>query len=122
MGSHPINLIFRFILELCALIAIGIWGWEQSDGLFRFVLSIGIPIILAAIWGVFAVPDDPSRSGAAPVIVSGIVRLAIELAIFSFAIWALQDVCYLKLSWIFGIIVAFHYFISYDRITWLIKH
>jgi hypothetical protein len=122
MGSHPINLIFRFILELCALTAIAIWGWKQSDGLFRFVLSIGIPIILAAIWGVFAVPDDPSRSGSAPVIISGIVRLAIELAIFAFAIWVLQDVGSIKLSWIFGITVAFHYFISYDRIIWLITH
>lgn len=122
MGSHPINLIFRFILELCALTAIGIWGWKQSDGLFRFALSIGIPIILAAIWGIFAVPDDPSRSGSAPVVIYGIARLAIELVIFAFAIWALQDASFIQLSWIFGIIVVFHYFISYDRITWLIKH
>ncbi|EAQ99690.1 YrdB family protein [Maribacter sp. HTCC2170] len=122
MGSHPINLIFRFILELCALTAIGIWGWHQSHGLLRFVLAISIPIIFAAIWGVFAVPDDPSRSRTAPVIVSGIVRLTIELGIFTIAIWALQDACFIKLSWIFGIIVALHYFISYDRIAWLIKH
>ena len=98
MGSHPINLVFRFILELCALTAIGIWGWKQSDGFFRFVLSIGIPIILAAIWGVFAVPDDPSRSGASPVVVSGIVRLAIELAIFAFAIWSLYNIGSIRLS------------------------
>jgi len=119
MGSHPINLIFRFILELCALAAIGIWGWNQSDGFFRFVLSIGIPIILAAIWGVFAVPDDPSRSGAAPVVVSGIVRLSIELAIFAFAIWSLYNIGSIRLSSVLGIAVLLHYILSYDRIIWL---
>ena len=31
MGSHPINLTIRFLLELSALAAIGIWGWNQSD-------------------------------------------------------------------------------------------
>jgi hypothetical protein len=120
MGSHPINLIFRFILELCALTSIGIWSWKQSDGLFRFVLSIGIPIILAAIWGVFAVPEDPSRSGAAPVVVSGIVRLAIELAIFAFAIWSLYNIDSISLSRILGIAVLLHYILSYDRIIWLL--
>jgi len=120
MGSHPINLIFRFILELCALTAIGIWGWKQSDGFFRFVLSIGAPIILAAIWGVFAVPDDPSRSGEAPVIVSGIIRLAIELAIFSFAIWSLHDFGSVRLSRILGMSILLHYVLSYDRIIWLL--
>lgn len=119
MGSHPINLIFRFILELCALTAIGIWGWKQSDGLFRFVLAIGIPTILAAIWGVFAVPDDPSRSGAAPVVVSGIVRLSIEFAIFAFAIWSLSNIGSISLSRILGIAVVLHYVLSYDRIIWL---
>lgn len=120
MGSHPINLIFRFILELCALTSIGIWSWKQSDGLFRFVLSIGIPIILAAIWGVFAVPEDPSRSGAAPVVVPGIVRLAIELAIFAFAIWSLYNIDSINLSRILGIAVLLHYILSYDRIIWLL--
>jgi len=120
MGSHPINLTIRFLLELTALAAIGIWGWKQSDGWLRFVLALGIPIIVAVIWGTFAVPDDPSRSGAAPIVVSGIVRLAIELTIFAYATWALQDLGSDKLSWIFGALVAIHYIVSYDRITWLI--
>jgi len=122
MGAHQINLIFRFILELCALTAMGIWGWKQSDGLFRFALSFRIPIVTAAIWGVFAVPHDPSRSGSAPVVVSGIVRLLIELAIFAFATWSLHNIGYLRLSSILGIAVLLHYFLSYDRINWLITH
>ena len=121
MGSHPINLAIRFLLELSALLAMGVWGWRQSEGWFRFVLALGIPLIAAIVWGTFAVPNDPSRSGAAPVAVPGILRLVIEAAIFIFAVWALYDIGFTKLSWLFGIIVAIHYLASYDRVLWLIK-
>lgn len=120
MGSHPINLFFRFILELSALTAVGVWGWKQSDGFFGIVLSIGLPIVLATIWGVFAVPNDPSRSGKAPIIVSGIVRLAIELGIFAFAIWTLYNFGAVNLGRILGVAVVLHYMLSYDRIIWLL--
>ena len=122
MGSHPVNLAVRFLLELTALTATGIWGWRQTDDWIRFVLAFGIPILLAAIWGTFAVPKDPSRSGKAPVAVPGIIRLAIELTFFAFAVWALQDIGFTRLSWIIGILVAVHYIISYNRIMWLIKN
>ena len=120
MGSHPINLTIRFLLEVSALLAMGVWGWRQSEGWLRFLLALGIPIIAAVVWGVFAVPNDPSRSGAAPIAVPGILRLVIELAIFVFAAWALYDLGYTGLSWTLGIIVAVHYLTSYDRIRWLI--
>ncbi len=120
MGSHPINLAVRFLLELSALLALGVWGWRQSEGWVRFVLALGIPIIVAVVWGTFAVPNDPSRSGAAPVAVPGLLRLLIELAIFGLAVWALYDMGYTNFSWILAIIVALHYIASYDRILWLI--
>ena len=122
MGSHPVNLTLRFLLELAALLALGIWGWQQSEGWLRFVLAIAVPVIVAAIWGTFNVPHDPSRSGAAPVPVPGILRLAIELALFLFATWALYDSGYTSLSWVLGLIVALHYIASYDRIRWLTTH
>jgi hypothetical protein len=120
MGSHPINLAIRFLLELSALLAMGVWGWRQSEGWVRFILALGIPIVIAVVWGTFAVPNDPSRSGAAPIAVRGILRLAIELAVFVLAIWALYDLGYTRLSWTLGIIVAIHYITSYDRVRWLI--
>lgn len=118
MGSHPINLAVRFLFELAALLTVGVWGWRQG---VRFALTFGIPIILAAIWGTFAVPDDPSRSGSAPIAIPGIIRLAIELSIFALATWALHDLGAARFSWIFGIIVAVHYIFSYDRIIWLVR-
>lgn len=121
MGSHPINLGVRFLLEISALLAMGFWGWRQSESWFRFLLVLGIPVIAAVVWGTFAVPDDPSRSGSAPVAVPGLLRLAIELAFFIFATWALYDLGYTQLSWAMGIITALHYITSYDRILWLVK-
>jgi len=121
MGSHPINLAVRFFLEIAALLSMGFWGWEQSDSWLRFVLAIGIPLIAAVIWGTFAVPEDPSRSGKAPVPVPGILRLVIEIAIFGLGAWALYDLGFTILSLILGITVIIHYIVSYDRIAWLIK-
>lgn len=121
MASHPINLILRFLLEITALVAVGMWGWRQSDGWLRFVLAIGLPIILAAIWGTFAVPDDPSRSGSAPVVTPGIIRLVIELGFFALAGWAFYNMGFSKVSLAFGIVVLLHYIVSYDRIMWLIS-
>jgi hypothetical protein len=121
MGSHPINLTVRFLLEIAALVSTGLWGWKQSDGWLRFILAIGIPIVLAAIWGTFAVPDDPSRSGSAPIITPGIIRFAIEIGIFTFATWTLYDLGLTKLSLALGITVILHYLISYDRILWLMS-
>jgi len=114
MGSHPINLTIRFLLEVIALLVIGYWGWNQSDNRFRFILAFGIPIIVAAIWGTFAVPDDPSRSGKAPVPIPGLLRLTLELIFFLFATWAFYNLGYRVLAWTFGLIVAIHYLISYD--------
>ena len=64
MGSHPINLAIRFLLELAALFALGLWGWNAYDGgesWQRILLMLGVPIAAALLWGLFAVPDDPSR-------------------------------------------------------------
>jgi hypothetical protein len=85
------------------------------------VLAVGIPVIAALLWGIFAVPHDPSRSGKAPIAVSGLIRLVLELAFFAFATWAIYAAGAVTLSWILGIAVTIHYVISSDRIRWLIE-
>ena len=121
MGSNPLNLAVRFLLEMVALAARGWWGWHQGKGALQFVLALGIPVLAAVLWGTFAVPDDPSRSGAAPVQVPGIVRLVLELAIFCAATWALFATGLTAGGWILGLVVIVHYAVSYDRILWLIR-
>lgn len=120
MGSNPINLALRFALEMAAMVALGCWSWMQSYGVLRIVLVTGIPLLIAILWGTFAVPNDPSRSGKAPVPVSGIVRLLLEWAVFAAATGALFAVGPTTLAWLLGGAVLIHYAISYDRILWLI--
>jgi hypothetical protein len=122
MGSHPINLALRFLLEMAALVSAGIWGWNQSDAWVQYVLAIGIPIILAIIWGTFAVPGDPSRSGKTLIATPGVLRLLIELSVFAFASWSLYDTGFNKVSLVFSAIVLIHYILSYDRIKWLMAN
>ena len=121
MGSHPINLAVRFLLEVAALLSMGIWGWRHGEGWLRFVLAALIPVAAAVLWTTFAVPDDPSRSGAAPIAVQGFLRLAIEVTVFGFGVWAFSDIGFTRTSWALGIVVAIHYATSYDRIMWLIS-
>ena len=83
MGGHPVNLGLRFLLELTALASAGYWGFTYFEGPLRIVSAAALPIIAAVLWATFAVPNDPSRSGSAPVAVPGMLRLALELAIFA---------------------------------------
>lgn len=121
MGSHPNNLILRFLLEIAALFAVGWWGWRQSDSWTRILWAVGLPLVMAVIWGTFAVPEDPSRSGNAPVVTPGIIRLVIELAFFGLATWTLYDLRMTRASMLFGLVVLIHYGLSYDRISWLLS-
>ena len=119
MGSHPINLIVRFALEIAALFFMGNWGWKQSDSWTKFLFAIGIPLVAVVLWGVFNVPDDPSRSGNAPVPVSGWIRLSLELVFFAFAVWAAYSSGYHQFAMIMAAFTILHYIVSYDRIIWL---
>ena len=121
MKVHPINLVFRFVLELVALVSFALWGWQQVDGWLRFVLALGLPILLASAWGTFAVPGDPSRSGKAPIPIIGWLRLVLELVFFSFAVWCLEDIGHTSMACLLGIALALHYIVAYKRILWLLK-
>lgn len=122
MGSHPINLAVRFLLELTVLGVMGYWGWKYSSGWMRWAMAIGIPVLMAAAWAVFAVPGDPSRSGEAPIITPGAIRLLLEIGFFAAAVWALFDLQYPKAGYVFSAIIIVHYVLSWDRIAWLLGH
>ena len=75
------NLGLRFLLELGALSGLGTTAWRLSDGAWRWVGAVALPVAAAVLWVTFNIPDDPSRSGEAPIEVSGATRLGIELAV-----------------------------------------
>ncbi len=121
MAYHPFNLFVRFLLEVAALISLGIWAWNTFNDWQGWVMAILLPLGMAVIWGVFAVPGDPSRSGYAPVPINGILRLAIELLFFGCMVWALYDLGWHGTALVLGLITLIHYLVSYERVGWLIN-
>lgn len=118
MSSNPINLGFRFLLELVGLVAMGYWGWHLGEGGLRWIWMLGVPLIAALLWGTFRVDNDP---GKAPVRVPGGVRLVLELVYFGFAAWGLHDAGAILAGWLLAGLVLLHYVVSYDRVLWLIR-
>ena len=120
-GFHPVNLAFRFVLEIAALTAIVVGGYAMSSGVWAWILAITLPLVAAVVWGTFNVPGDRSRSGEAPVSVSGGVRLIIELGVFALAVVLVSFVAPF-VALLLGIAVAIHYLLSLDRIRWLLRN
>jgi hypothetical protein len=103
------------------LVTIGYWGFDQHSGIWRSFFGIGGPVIAAAIWGAFAVPDDPSRSGPAPVPIPGVPLMVLELSLFGSAVWSLHDAGSPMLAPLMAGITMVHSALSYDRVAWLIR-
>ena len=120
-SKNPINLSLRFLLELAAIIVFGYWGYSLAGDGTRILLAILFPLLFAVLWGVFAVRGDPSRSGKTVVHTPGIIRLLLELGLFGAAAWMMLDLDHSLIALIFGSVVIIHYFISFDRVSWLLK-
>ena len=115
------NLALRFGLELGALAGAGFAAWTLASGPVRWAAVMLVPITAAVIWGVFNVVDDPSRSGAAPIEVSGWIRLAIEVAILGGGAAAIAFAGRHDIWIVFALLVTFHYAASTSRIAWLVE-
>jgi hypothetical protein len=120
-GFHPANLAFRFVLEMVALVAIGVGAFSLASDLVAWVLAIVVPVVVAVAWGTFNVPGDASRSGEAPVAIRGFVRLILELLVFSIAVALLWFVSPSAAA-VLGGCVVIHYALSVDRIQWLLTN
>ena len=121
MSAHPVNLAVRFLLELAALAAMGVWGFANGHGVTSYLFALAVPLTAAVFWGTFAVPNDPSRNGRAPIPVAGIWRLTLEFAFFGLAIWMLFDSLQPALALSMGAALIVHYAFSFDRIAWLLR-
>lgn len=120
MSTNPLNLALRFVLEIAALVSAGVVAWDILDGWWRWLGVIGAPLALAAMWGTFAVPNDPSRSGSAPIPVSGSTRLVVEFVFFLLPVVGLVIAGRGIIAGVLAGLVIFHYALSWDRIEWLL--
>ena len=69
----PLNLGLRFVLELCMLVALGIWGFSEN-----IVLGIAAPLAAAVVWGLWIAPKASRR-------LRDPLRLVVELLLFAAA-------------------------------------
>jgi hypothetical protein len=118
---NALNLSLRFLLELWSWIVPGIWVFRQFEGLVAWILALAASLALMAIWGTFAVLEDPSRSGKAAVPVNGKIRLLIELCEFGLGAWAGFALYGPSLGFsVIGLIVL-HHLLYFPRMQWIWK-
>lgn len=77
------NLALSFLLELCALAALGYWGYHTGPSTpTKIGLAIGAPVLMAVFWGAFLAPK-------AAVPLAAPLSLALKLLVFGLAAAAL---------------------------------
>ena len=71
-----INLAVRFLLELCMLAAVGYWGFKTQSGWgMRLMLGIGLPLLIAGVWGLFVAPKAIYPLSGIPHLVLSLILL-----------------------------------------------
>jgi hypothetical protein len=102
-----LNLALRFILELCALVALGYWGFTTGSGaLAKIALGIGTLLVAAVVWGVFVAPR-------APVELPGVVVLLLQVLVFGSAAAGLVATGHRTLALVFAVVVVINAILMY---------
>ncbi|MGW5571433.1 YrdB family protein [Nocardia thailandica] len=120
MSLNPVLLGVRFLLELTALASFGVYGWRAFDAPRRYLLVVALPLAAALLWGVFALPDDPSRGGDVPVPVSGPVRLLVEFAVLFGGAAALWGAGLPGAALVSAAVLVGYHLLAWDRVLWLL--
>ncbi|MBN2115585.1 MAG: YrdB family protein [Anaerolineales bacterium] len=101
-----LNLLVRFLLELCLLAAVAYWGFKTQSGWFmKILLGIGLPVLIAVLWGTFMAPKATRPLSGAP-------RLTLELVLFASGAVALFASGKPALGWAYVITLIVHEVLS----------
>ena len=58
-----LNDVVAFLVEIAALVLLAVAGWELGSSTpLRWVLAVGLPLVAAVLWGLFAAPRAHVRS------------------------------------------------------------
>ncbi|NND84628.1 MAG: YrdB family protein [Acidimicrobiia bacterium] len=118
---NPVQASLRLALELIAWAAPAWWAASLFEGTVASWIAGAVGLLVPmAMWVTFNVPGDPSRSGAAPVPVSGRVRLLVEAIVFAGGAGALVGVGRWGAALVFIALVAFHTASYRERVRWLL--
>ena len=116
----PGGLALRAGLEVAALVGLAAGGWALFDTPAAWFAAIALPVAGAIAWGVFNVPGDPARSGAAPVAVPGVARIGLELLLLVAGAAGLALAGWTWLAVIMVALVVLHYATTQKRLGWLL--
>jgi hypothetical protein len=95
-----LNVLVRFLLELCMLAAVGYWGFKTQSGWpMKVLLGIGLPVLIAVLWGLFIAPKATYSLG-------GTSRLLLELALLGLGAAALFASGRMNLGWSYIVVLA----------------
>lgn len=93
-----VNLAMAFILELAMLAAFAWWGFHTGNSaIVRILLGVGVPVLVAVIWGIFMAPNSSRRF-------KGAAYLSLKFVLFGLAVAALVAVGQTTLGIILGVV------------------
>jgi hypothetical protein len=101
------NLTLRFLLELCALGALGYWGFKTGNTtIAKIALGVGAPLVAAVVWAVFVSPQ-------ASVQLPGLVVLVLQVLVLGSAAAALVVTGHRALALVFVVVVVLNALLMY---------
>lgn len=104
---HAFFLLLVFLSEVAAIIAYGYWGFRfHSSTVIKWVLGIGIPVVVIVVWGLFLAPK-------ASIEIPNVLRIIMKVMVFGFAAAALYSAGRPKLAILFGVCVLLSHGMDY---------
>jgi hypothetical protein len=80
------NLGLAFVVELAGLGIFALWGWRTGGSTpTRLLLAIGLPLVAAVLWGLFAAPTANYGS----LVLTAVVKIAF-FGLAGLALWSLD--------------------------------
>jgi hypothetical protein len=93
------NLALKFLLELCAIAALGYAGARLFDGPASVVAAVLLPVVAIVVWGRWCAPRSDHRLPAP-------ARIPLELGVFACAVLGLALAGPLVLAIVLGALMV----------------
>lgn len=99
------NLTLAFLLELAMLGAFAYWGFSLPDSLLRWLLGLGVPVVVIFIWARYLAPNSKSR-------LRGVWLITTKLVLFGLATLALMSTAQGLLAALFALLAIINLVLS----------
>ena len=98
-SSVGFNDILRFLLEIFAIISLGIWGFVAWPFGWNIVVGIGAPVIAIVLWALF-------RSPRAVLRIDPFGKAIVEIVVMAAAAYAWWDLGQPVIAIVFALVAA----------------